>query len=261
MPYSFNDGLKNSYEFLFDTCVIKPSKYKEVDACVDRIVAGKLSYEQVGSATGIPWYFIGIIHSMECSCNFRTHLHNGDPLTARTVHVPKGYPKKGTPPFTWNYSAEDALKLKGLDKWTEWNVPGILFQFESYNGFGYRSKGINTPYLWSFSNQYTKGKFVKDGVFSATAVSQQIGAAVLLRRMSERQIAIAGETDNISLLRQLGAGVTFDPAVYHEAAEELQKLLNKLGQHLRIDGKAGRNTSDAYERVTGNYLQGDPLSV
>ena len=41
----------------------------------------------------------------------------------------------------------------------------------------------HTPYLWSFSNQYTSGKFVQDGVFDPNAISKQCGAAVILSQM------------------------------------------------------------------------------
>ena len=75
--------------------------------------------------------------------------------------------------------------------------------------------------------------------------------------MSERQIAVAGETDIITQIKNLGAQVMFDPATYNKKAEELQSLLNSVGQHLKADGKAGQNTSDAYQRISGQYLQGD----
>jgi lysozyme family protein len=141
-----------------------------------------------GGAT-IPWYFIACVHYMECSFSFKKHLHNGDPLTGYTVQVPAGRPKVGHgPPFTFEESAVDALKLMKYDKVTNWSLPFILQKLEGYNGFGYSKKGIHTPYLWSFSNQYTKGKYVKDGVFSAEAVSQQMGAAVILKRMEDRAI-------------------------------------------------------------------------
>ncbi|MFL5807911.1 MAG: hypothetical protein ACJ749_00240, partial [Flavisolibacter sp.] len=188
---------------------------------------------------------------------FTTHLHNGDPLTKRTTHVPKGLPKNGNPPFAWADSAEDALRLKSLDTWSDWTVPGVLFQMERYNGFGYRPRGIHSPYLWSFSNHYSKGKFTADGLFDSTAVSKQIGAAVLLRRMSEKQVAIAGDIDIITQIKKLGEQVVFDPDNFHANAEQLQEMLNKVGQHLRLDGKAGKNTSDAYQRVSGKFLQGD----
>jgi lysozyme family protein len=39
--------------------------------------------------------------------------------------------------------------------------------------------------LWSFSNQYERGKFVADGKFSSTAKSQQCGAAVMLKLLAD----------------------------------------------------------------------------
>jgi lysozyme family protein len=61
---------------------------------------------------------------------------------------------------------------------------------ERFNGWGYRRHDIDvpSPYLWSFSNHYTRGKFTKDRVFSPTTVSKQCGAAVLLKRMVERKL-------------------------------------------------------------------------
>ncbi len=251
------DSLKTDYQRLFDTCIIREGKYPVVDKCVQTIVAGKAQYEPIAATTNVPWYFIGILHNMECGCNFNKHLHNGDPLAGRTVQVPKGNPKNGNPPFTFFDSAVDALNIEGFAQWPDWSISGMLYSFEKYNGFGYRKNNINSPYLWSGSNQYSKGKYVKDNVFDPQAVSAQIGTAVILRRMSELQIAIAGEKDLISQIKNLGEEVIFDPTNVHDNALQLQKLLNSVGQQLRIDGMAGRNTSDAYQRVTGNYLKGD----
>jgi lysozyme family protein len=123
---------------------------------------------------------------MEASLNFQTHLHNGDSLTERTLHEPKNRPERGSPPFTWEESAKDALTLEHLDQWHDWSLAGILYRLERYNGFGYRRRHppVSTPYLWSFSNFYTSGKYVRDGVFSETAVSDQCGAAVLLFQLN-----------------------------------------------------------------------------
>ena len=130
---------------------------------------------------------------MESSCNFHEHLHNGDPLTARTVQVPSaGRPKHGNPPFTFEQSAADALAIDGLTTWKDWSVSGTLFIFERYNGFGYRPHGINSPYLWSFSNQYSKGKFTKDNVFDPAVPSGQAGTAVILKRMAARKLTAVG---------------------------------------------------------------------
>jgi lysozyme family protein len=214
-------------------------------------------YDAVEAAINVPWYFVGIVHCLEGANNMNVHLHNGDPLTARTIHVPRGRPKDGSPPFAWTASAIDALQLKALEQWTDWSIAGTLFQFERFNGFGYRRYGINSPYLWSFSNHYSKGKFVQDGIFNESAISKQCGAAVLLRRMSERQIAVMGKLDTISQIKALGSSVEFAPRKYNANAEALQKLLNSVGLQLRMDGYAGRMTSDAFFAISGKYLRGD----
>jgi lysozyme family protein len=173
------------YIKLFNTCVVSSTKLTSVFNTVSRMRSNKASYSACGDPLGVPWFVVGIIHELECSQSFSKHLHNGDPLTARTVNVPAGRPKNGSPPFNWFVSAIDALKYDKLDSWKDWSLPGILFKFESFNGFGYRNPAINipSPYLWSFSNHYTKGKFVGDGDYDKNAVSKQCGAAVMLRQL------------------------------------------------------------------------------
>ncbi len=257
MAGTIDAALGSTYLQMFDSCIINPEKYPEIDGYINKMLANKATYDDVSAQLNIPWNFIAIIHCMEGDLNFRTHLHNGDPLTARTVHVPKGRPLAGEPPFSWEESAVDALTIEGFAAWTDWSIQGMLYNFEKYNGMGYRGKGINSPYLWSYSNYYTKGKYGDDGVYNSELVSQQCGAAVLLRRMSEKQVAVSGETDTITQIKQLGAHVQYDPQNYHADAENLQTLLNTVGLHLRVDGKAGDNTSAAYKQISGVYLDGD----
>lgn len=183
------------YAKLFSECKINPDRTKTVDGLITGIVANKSRYEAVGTPLSIPWHFIAVIHNMESSQSFTKHLHNGDPLTARTVQVPAGRPTKGKPPFTWEDSASDALSMRKLDAATDWTVGGTLYQLEGYNGWGYRlyHSAVLSPYLWSFSNHYTKGKYTSDGKWSKTAASDQCGAAVLLRAMVDKNlISIAG---------------------------------------------------------------------
>ena len=123
--------------------------------------------------------FDGYLAAME------EHLHNGDPLQARTVHVPAGRAAAGSPPFTWRQSAMDALTMKGFHNVSDCSMPRMLYLLEKYNGFGYRMRRVPTPYLWSFSNLYEKGKFVQDGRFDPEAVSKQCGAALMLKAVTE----------------------------------------------------------------------------
>ena len=173
--------LRDEYASFFERCVVRTGFQPNVNYYVKRLRQGEPSYRQIEGELGIAWPFVGVIHAMECGFNFYGHLHNGDPLTARTAHVPKGRPASAAPPYTWLQSALDALRLKKLDEVTDWSVPHMLFLLEGYNGFGYRRRGVPTPYLWSFSNLYESGKFVLDGKFDPQAVSKQCGAALMLK--------------------------------------------------------------------------------
>ncbi len=183
---STNPQRLEEFNNLFGTCQIRKDRGDEVQKIVRRILAKEDRYEAVQEETGVPWYVIGIIHSLEADLNFATHLHNGDPLPQATCHVPRGRPC-GAPPFTWIESAIDALNYDGLSANKDWSVASILNALEQYNGTGYRRllNPIPSPYLWSFSNHYQKGKFDADGHFNPSSVSNQCGAAALLKLMAE----------------------------------------------------------------------------
>ncbi|NUM52456.1 MAG: hypothetical protein HUU46_02320 [Candidatus Hydrogenedentes bacterium] len=174
---------RDEYEALFDTCVVRPDKVDKVNWYAKKMSEHQRRYDEVGGALDIPWWFIGAIHGLESGFAFDRHLHNGDPLGARTKRVPPGRPTDGEPPFTWETSARDALRYMKLDQWGDWSVSGTLYQWEAYNGFGYRKYKINSPYLWSFSNHYESGKYIRDHVFDTEATSNQCGAATLLRSL------------------------------------------------------------------------------
>ncbi len=256
--------LRHEYQTLFDNCVIRAERRATVESLVSQLLRHKDRYQIVDDQTDVPWYIIAVIHNMESSQKFTRHLHNGDPLTARTVHVPSGRPVAGNPPFTWEVSAADALTFDRLDVVEDWTLPGGLFRLEQFNGFGSRDRGINTPYLWSFSNQYTKGKFVADGVFDPNAVSQQCGAAVLLRRMvavGAVRIPASIEPSSAQDIQASGAAVEFSPNKKTVQALRLQKRLNRFpgaASRLTVDGLPGVDTSDAFKAVTGRFLTGDP---
>ena len=180
---NFSTELKSEYIQLFQSCQTQPLKRVASLATAGAILLRKSRYLEVSRQTSVPWFFIGVIHQMEASGNFKTHLHNGDFLTSRTVHVPKGRPVSGKPPFTWEESAVDALRYMGLNSWHDWGVPGCLYQLEKYNGMGYRKRGLRSPYLWGGSLHEQLGKFTSDGSFNKDARTKQIGAATLLHVM------------------------------------------------------------------------------
>ncbi len=251
-------ALKDEYQRLFDGCIVSTTKAAQVEFLIKKIIDNKDRYESAGNALGIPWYFIAVIHNMESSLNFNTHLHNGDPLTNRTVHIPAGRPPNGNPPFTWEESAADSLTFQKLNSWSDWSLPGLLYKIEGYNGWGYRQHHpqVLSPYLWSFSNNYTGGKYVADGRWSDTAVSNQCGAAVILRRMAEKNDITFAAVPAVSTGEE--AFIKFSNKK-NQYAEELQTFLNKFpGIYVKVDGVPGTRTSDAFKKVSGYYLKGDP---
>lgn len=152
----------------------------EIARAATRVISNRAQYEEVEKLTGVPWYFIGVIHMRESNFNFTKHLHNGDSLNKRTVRVPKGYPKSGKPPFTWVESAVDALQIKGLHKRTDWSLEAMCYELERFNGFGYKYRNRTSPYLWAGTDQYSQGKFVADHRFSSTHVDKQLGTVPVL---------------------------------------------------------------------------------
>ena len=178
------DQLKPSYSNLYKNMVVNHDALPNLQDTVAQIKKGIPQYKEVQAATGVDWKFIAIVHSLECNCRFDEHLHNGDSLKKRTVNVPAGRPLKGNPPFTWKDSAIDSLNYQKLNGSIDWSIEGILYQLESYNGWGYRNNhGINTPYLWAGSNLYQHGKYTSDGHFDQNAVSKQIGGALILQKL------------------------------------------------------------------------------
>ena len=166
------------YAALWASMTIPADRLAEIEAQADAIVAHQADYEKVGM--GVPWTVVGVIHHREASGNFRCHLHNGDPLTARTTHVPAGRPLVGRPPFSWVLSAQDALMLEGWGP-GDWSTPEALRRCEAYNGWGYRARGLLSPYVWAGTNHQQPGKFTADGHFDAAWVDEQLGVAPALK--------------------------------------------------------------------------------
>jgi lysozyme family protein len=179
------EPLREEYRRMFARIVIRPERAEAVDFHLAMIRKSRPRYEAAAERARVPWFFIAVTHALEASFNFRAHLHNGDfPLTARTRQVPAGRPRVWLPPSDWESSAVDAINLLGFGGQEDWSIARTLYRLEAYNGFGYRRIGVPTPYLWSFSQHYDRGKFVADGKFSPAARSQQCGAAVMLHALA-----------------------------------------------------------------------------
>ncbi len=173
---------------------------KQVDNFKEKYEVNKHLYEGVSNEVDMPPLLIAAIHKMESEMNFGTYLHNGQPLGEPTTIHPPGilFPKgkKG-----WRESAIHALggnindhshppkpSLKyfqqlrrkfGINKNTT-DMGKIAAFAEAYNGYGYRNKGKRTGYVYGGTNLTPRGRFVADGKFDRTKISQRVGVAGLI---------------------------------------------------------------------------------
>jgi hypothetical protein len=98
------------------------------------------------------------------------------------VHVPAG---RG-PFVSWEAAAVDALVncAPYVARNMDWSIGSTLTTLEKYNGLGYAARGLPSPYLWSGTDQYKSGKYVRDGFFDPNTVDGQLGCVGLLKAMT-----------------------------------------------------------------------------
>jgi lysozyme family protein len=159
----------------------KLTRGPEFSPVAKRLAAQKDRYSVIQRMTGVPWWVIAVIHERESSQDFATNLAQGDPWNTVSTHTPKG---RG--PFSsFEAAAVDALVncAPYASRWKDWTAGGTMTLLEQYNGLGYANRDLPSPYIWSGTDQYTKGKYIADGVFDPNAVDKQLGCAGMIMAM------------------------------------------------------------------------------
>lgn len=179
---------QNEYAILWETMVISPSKKSLIDKVVAKLRTPDrwAEYTKLYEATGVPPQVTAVINERECGGNLKGVLHNGE-LIVGTNRKTKLVPAGRGPFATFFAAGVDAYRKEGLDTF-DWKAGGaarVAYSLEKFNGFGYRKRGIHSPYLWAATNHYTRGKFIADRVYSASHVDQQLGGMAVLRRMMD----------------------------------------------------------------------------
>lgn len=171
------------YLLQYRAAVVLPERLETASSYAKTIMKHQDRYQAIENQTGCPWWVIGAIHQREASGDFNTYLQNGDPLfdhagvAIKTKNLPHVGPFE---PQTWEVAAVNAIGSGH----TETNI-GFWLEFcERYNGLGYRNRGIMSPYLWSFTDQYTGGLFVSDGKFDPAATDGQPGCAAIMKLLN-----------------------------------------------------------------------------
>lgn len=256
--YSFAQT-QADYARRWEAMQIPTAKVTAIDKAARKVLAGKARYEIAASASGVPWWLIGAWHHRESGCDFAGVLHNGEEILGtgrKTRLVPKG---RG--PFeTWEDAARDALAIKGYHPGKfAWTVERVGYESERFNGFGYRMHGVPSAYLWSFSDQYARGKYVADGKWSAAAIDKQIGVMPLLRRMMALDPSITfddGADDGI-MMAEVEAGDGLTDAEIRAVQQRLRDLgYSEVGM---VDGLWGPRTTGgiaAFQATAGLPVTG-----
>jgi len=247
--------LASEYESSLARMVI--TDVARVEAAVKEILPGKERYKAVEAATKIPAAFTGALDYREDDCNPHDGLGQGDPWSHVSTHVPAG---KG--PFSsWYAAAIFYLRYDRVDVLSvpAWTLPYACWKGEAWNGFGPRSNGAHSGYLWGCTSIYTGGGYPRDHKWSSTWTDRRPGIVPIIRRLaavdadfSFTAAPAAGTMPPSMPIAQLPpAGV--DNALW------VQQSLNRLdiGPRLVEDGNYGRRTRTA----VANFQETEGLDV
>lgn len=168
-----------SYDELIATLKVNSDKIIEVNLLKEKFKETRERYEVVAKEVGVPADVIFALHYRESSLNFKACLHNGERIIGTgllTRLVPKG---RG--PFnSWEESAIDALEIERYKFPKEWTLASKLAFTESFNGLGYKKRNVPSPYVLSWTNGYSSGKYIADGKYSSIAIDKQCGTAAII---------------------------------------------------------------------------------
>jgi lysozyme family protein len=205
------------YDKLWAALVPSPAHLPELNKICDGLRAHQATYQEAATAVwGKPdhWWYVAVTDQMEGGGGAHTYLGNGQSLDRVTTEVPAG---RG--PFP-NFVAGCVDALKGVSEPT--SVSQAAYNWEAYNGWGYLTKPIEDPYLASFSNMYTKGKYVADHEYDPEAVSGQPGALTILKVLAPPELA-------------MGPHDPLPPQKLHPTPTEPSPMQTTTGGHVVVD--------------------------
>lgn len=184
------DETRTGYGNLWRRATVRPECHADAKAVAERALRDRARYQAIESKTGVPWFWIACIHDRESGGDFRGVLHNGEHIIGtgrKTSLVPAG---RG--PFaTWEEAAIDALTFDKVAAIRDWSIERCLYQFEAYNGWGYTTRGVNSPYVWAGTSLQEPGKFTSDRHFDPSAMDTQLGCAAVLKLLAELDADVA----------------------------------------------------------------------
>ena len=208
-------------------------------------------YENVSAQTGVPAILIAAIHFRESGMDFTKYLHQGDPLGKKAVHVPKNIPIF----HDWDKAAVHALNMKrgirqdvGMESDTT-DMAAMATYAEAYNGFGYRKyHNSQSAYVYAGTNQYSGGRYVKDGKFDKNSWDQRPGVMALVHSVDGGEVSdapLSEQTSEDAWQQVLAGNEVLRLGQKRPAVRALQTRLADAGYDVGIDGDFGPRTRSA----------------
>jgi lysozyme family protein len=242
-------ALRGEYERMIARARIRPECQHALTATARRLLANKGVYATLSARTTVPAVVLMALAEREMSGNLHCYLGNGEPLNRVTRLVPKG---RGPflQPFPDNFIAGacDALHLDGLDQVAAgigWSMASAAYESEEWNGWGYRSRGIPSPYVFGGTTVQKRGKFVRDGLYDASVMDPQLGTVAIIETLIalDASLAFADAIANVDDAPPLAPEP--HPVMGDIDIGWVQEKLNLLevpGTPLKVDGNCGRAT-------------------
>ncbi len=175
------------------SATVNPKSRIACDVAVAMYRRNQYRYEAIANMKPgtVPPQVLFCLHLRESDCNFKCSPAQGDSLQHRSIHVPRGRIPDKEPPYTFEQSAFDSyFNVDRLDLKNWKTVQGTMDAITGFNGWGPEYKGVPSSYTWGATSVQRPGKYIRDGVWSSTAVDGQLGAAAVLKWMQARGIEL-----------------------------------------------------------------------
>jgi lysozyme family protein len=246
------DALEPEYVAQIARARIRPECEHLLEVTCRRLLQDKPVYLRIFEATGVPAAGSMALAEREMSGNLHCYLGNGQRLTKRTTIVPIN---RGPFPDTEDgfiAAALDALHLDGLDQVAAmpggWSLPRFAYESDAWNGWGYRLRGIPSPYSFGGTTVQKPGKFVRDHGFSPTMMDPQLGTIAIVEKLFELDPSLRFGDPIAKAIDTTPVMPAPHPVIGESNIGWVQTSLNKLriaDSPLAVDGNCGRGTRAA----------------
>lgn len=259
MTQEVYEKLAPEYAKLNAAATVLPSRQHEVSEVAERLIHDKAVYLEVEHREGVPAAALMALSMREMNGNLHCYLGNGQALSMRTTIVPYDRGPFDQPsPENFYAGCHDALVLDGWVKVfadpANRTMTRICYQDEGFNGFGYRYRGIPSPYVYGATTVQRPGKFIRDRVFDPNEMDPQIGTLAIMLEIFRLDPSLdftngehaAMASPDISVVLKMP--IAPHPIIGNTNVFQLQTGLNKLrvlGTPIDADGNYGRHTMRA----------------